>query len=386
MTSKKSHLKPALIHWQRIVLDELKGIFFNRAVLLLVFGGVLFYAFLYPMPYAHQVAQKQKVAVVNLDNSKLSHQLEQMVNATPEIQLSERVASVDKAKNLLFEKEIAGFFIIPTHFSERLIKGIGTEIPIFGNGGYFLTYSTISNGMIQAISSLVSQSKHKPIMTQEKSLTSTSTTDTAFQLQLFPVFNPSMGYLNYVLPAVFLLTLQQTLIMGIGLVSKAHKPTSKRSLFLAHLLIRVLLFVLIYLLASLYYYGICMPANDILLQGSGNQTLLLLLPFLLSSCFIGLLLSWLLPRAEIILLVVLASSLPLIFSAGFIWPVEAIPAPIVWISRLFPCTLMIKANEMLNQFGASWQDCASLWLGLWGQTIGWGGLCVAGALRQITRG
>ena len=54
--------------------------------------------------------------------------------------------------------------------------------------------------------------------------------------------------------------------------------------------------------------------------------MLLAMPFLLSVIFLGMILGQLIPRRELATVVVLLSSLPLVFSAGFIWPVGNDPS------------------------------------------------------------
>ena len=42
----------------------------------------------------------------------------------------------------------------------------------------------------------------------------------AVALNMLPVFNPTMGYVNYVVPAVFVLILHQVLLMGTGILGR----------------------------------------------------------------------------------------------------------------------------------------------------------------------
>lgn len=63
--------------------------------------------------------------------------------------------------------------------------------------------------------------------------------------------------------------------------------------------------------------------------------------------------------------------MPLIFSAGFIWPTEAIPTPILWLSQLFPSTPAIQGFLRLNQMGGEWPSIANQYALLWLQAIGW---------------
>jgi ABC-2 type transport system permease protein len=64
--------------------------------------------------------------------------------------------------------------------------------------------------------------------------------------------------------------------------------------------------------------------------------------------------------------------MPLIFSAGVIWPLEIIPSPIIWLSSLFPSTSAIQAFVAANQMGATLYQIMDKLLLLWGLTFLWG--------------
>ena len=51
----------------RVFGQEWRALLADRALLLTLFGGILFYAFLYPLPYAHQVARELPVLLVDED-------------------------------------------------------------------------------------------------------------------------------------------------------------------------------------------------------------------------------------------------------------------------------------------------------------------------------
>lgn len=192
-----------------------------------------------------------------------------------------------------------------------------------------------------------------------------------------PTFNPTMGYIEYVVPAVFVLILQQTLIMAVGLQTGSQRhgrgywsQVTTPSL----LLVRTLIFVSIYFLLSVYYFGASFERLSVNHIAQATELLSLLVPFLLSCCGLGFWLGYLLPRRELVTLVVLVSSMPLIFLAGFILPVESIPAPLLWVADLSPSTWAIKGFLALNQMGATWQQVAKHWTALWLLTVFWGGI------------
>ena len=99
----------------------------------------------------------------------------------------------------------------------------------------------------------------------------------------------------------------------------------------------------------------------------------------LLACFVpavvgcACLLGWWLAERERALQVVLFTSIPLAFLAGFTWPVEALPEPLQWLRWISPSTAGIQASLKFNQLGAplvaglphlAWLACMALlsWL------------------------
>ncbi len=70
----------------------------DKAISLTLFGGVLFYAVLYPLPYLHQVPTEQQLVVVDHDNSSLSRRLIRHADASARIQVVGRVAPSTKPR------------------------------------------------------------------------------------------------------------------------------------------------------------------------------------------------------------------------------------------------------------------------------------------------
>jgi len=67
---------------------------------------------------------------------------------------------------------------------------------------------------------------------------------------------------------------------------------------------------------------------------------------------------WMADR-ERALQVIAAVSIPMLFLSGFAFPLESIPAPLVWFSDLLPTTHGIQLMLKFNQMGASWSEARS---------------------------
>ena len=358
-----------------LIKAELKAILTNPVIVLTVFGGVIFYSFLYPLPYSQQTPQEQEISVINLDNSQLSRQLERMVDATAQVKIVKRAHSIAEAKAQFLNGDVRGILLIPKHFHRDLLLGKSPTLSYSGDASYFLVYGTIVEGLAKAGGTLAAQATVSRLVIDGVPLELAAQQYAQVNLNMKPTFNPSIGYLNYVVPAVFVLILQQTLIMGVGVLGGSEKTSAgywnKHSTFLI-IAVRSLLFVAIYYLLALYYFGFSFELYGINKLAFPAVMLALLAPFLLSSTFIGVLLGAILPRRELVTFIVLISSMPLIFSAGFIWPLESVPQPMIWLSNLFPCTPAIQSFLMVNQMGAEFSQILPQWKLLWMQTMAWG--------------
>ncbi len=197
---------------------ELRTLLADRAIMLTLFGGVIFYSFLYPQPYLHQLPREEAVVVVNDDGSQLSRQLEFMADATPQVKLVARANSLAEARQLMMAGEASGILHIPNHFYRDLMLGKSVTLSYAGDASYFLVYGTIAEGLAQAGGTLAAQVKVARLLSHGEALPQAAMGWNAVALNVVPVFNPTMGYVNYVVPAVFVLILHQVLLMGAGIL------------------------------------------------------------------------------------------------------------------------------------------------------------------------
>lgn len=367
---------------------ELKALLSNPVILITVFGGVLFYSFLYPLPYSHQTPREQKISVVNLDKSQTSYQLERMVDATPQVKVMQRDSTLADAKQAFLDGKVSGILVIPEHFYKDLMLGKSPTLAYAGDASYFLVYGTIVEGLAQAGGTLAAQTTVAKLVLDGEPLSKAAMQYAATRTNLKPTFNPRMGYVDYVVPAVFVLILQQTLAMAAGLMVGTQKQGRGYWLKVSPvklLLARSIVLTVIYYLLSMYYFGASFSFYGVNQLASAVDLLTFTLPFLLATIAIGSWLGAITPRRELVTLVVLISSMPLVFSAGFIWPIEAIPAPIAWLSELFPSTPAIQGFLRLNQMGGSWQSVSDEYLQLWIQCIGWTLLSYIGYQKSIRK-
>jgi ABC-2 type transport system permease protein len=121
----------------------------------------------------------------------------------------------------------------------------------------------------------------------------------------------------------------------------------------------------IYSLLFFYYFGFSFEHFGISRLAHIGDLLAILLPFLLSVIFLGIVMGLVISKKELATVIVLLTSLPLVFSAGFIWPASNIPTWINVVTQFFPSTPAINAFLRLNQMGDSMESVKGLWQQLW---------------------
>ncbi|MGO2497644.1 MAG: ABC transporter permease [Vibrio litoralis] len=370
--------------WWQVFRCELKSIYTNSALLLTVFGGVVMYSFLYPLPYSQQLPREQSIVVVNLDNTSTSRTLERMVDVTPQVQITQHAYSLQEAKQLFNQGKVHGILLIPRHFARDLLLGESPTLAYAGDAAYFLIYGTVVEGLATAGGTLSAQAKVSRMVMSGENLVLAAQQYAPIKLSMQPVFNPTNGYINYIVPAVFVLILHQTLLIAAGLLGGGlneqrqakqagyWQDCSAFDMWSA----RAVILLLTYIPLVMYYFGFSFEFYGISRLASISHLFGLIIPFLLAVIGLGMVMGELIPRKELATLIVVLSSLPLVFCAGFVWPTSELPSLLKWLAQLAPSTPAINGFLRLNQMGASFEQILPYVWQLWAQVAIYGGLAL----------
>lgn len=345
--------------WQRLWHAwqvELANIFTDRAVLLVLAGGILFYAVLYPLPYQRNVPGEQAVAVVDYDRTALARQLVRMADATPQVRIAAQPRSMAEAEALLARGQVHGLLIIPAGFERDVFLGRPTSLSFAGDASYFLIYGNVVEGLVTAATTLTIQTQVVSSLLKGENPARIPGQVMPTRIVTHPVFNPTGGYINYIVPAVFVLILHQTLLIAVGSITVKDRARRRLGLVASSvrmaLPLRLLTFVAIYLLFAMLYFGFFFQLYGVPHLAPPGQLLAYSLLFFLTATLFALWLGYLLPRPELPTVVVLVSSLPIVFTAGFAWPASNLPAWLDNLSLLIPAKPGIQGFLSLNQMAA----------------------------------
>jgi len=363
-----------------VLKSELKEIFTDVAIVLTIVGGVLLYSFLYPQPYTKEVVSKIKIGVVDLDRSDISRDIIFNLNSTPQIDVLKIYNSENKAKKSLLYGDIKAIVVIPRNFKKDIALNKSPTIAIGADANYFLIYGGVLEGAMKSIITKSAMIKIANLLKKEIPVSGAKEAYTPYSFNIINLFNPQNSYVQYVVPAVFVLILQQTMLIGLGIFGGGINEKQKRgevgyfnkAPIWMMILARVIIFGSLFFIHMLFYFGFSFEFFGIIHMASIENMLSFGFVFLLASIFFGIFLGSLFSSREIATPVILFTSLPLVFSAGFIWPLEAIPEFIKILSMFFPSTYAIDGFLKLNQMGAEFSSVLTLYKTLWIQVIIYG--------------
>jgi ABC-2 type transport system permease protein len=347
---------------------EWRRVLTTRGAFLLLVLAPLVYGVYYPQPYLNQILRKIPIAVVDNDLSELSRRIVETLDASGAVEVAVRADTLAAARAALDRSEAFAVVGIPPGTERDVLKGTTEHLPIYADATYFFLFRTVGNGIAVAINTLSSELAAGGARTNGSLVKAALATSSPADVLLQPIFNPVGGYASYVVPAAFVLILQQMLLIGSAMLTVATLREASGGA-VASVLGRGIAHLTIYLPALALYFIVLPRVYGFSTLGQPLQLLALASVFVLATSFMGQAAGAWFKRPETPTLIFLGTSLAQFFLAGFSWPREAIPKPVRAASYVFPSDLAIDGLVRIDQLGATLWEVARDWRGLWVQTL-----------------
>jgi ABC-2 type transport system permease protein len=372
-----------------VVVGEIRRIFADRGVMGLMFMAPILYGIFYPQPYLGQTLRHLPIAIVDNDRTELSRQIIMTLDADEAIRVAERADTLAEAQQDLFGRRVFAILQVPAGTTRDLLKGDTARLPAYVDSAYFLIFSRSLQGISEAVAT-VAASRITHDARQGGIGDSLIAAKSPARVLPVPLFNPTGGYASYVVPAAFVLILQQTLLMGAAMMGGVAFESGGRAAQLARgsgiaVVGQGLAHLIIYFPALLLYLVILPRIYGFSTLGRLPDLLLFATTFILATSFFGQAAGTCFKRRETAVVLFIATSLPQFFLVGLSWPVEAIPPVMRSIGRVFPSESAIDGMVRINQMGASLVEISSDWLALLGLLSTYFLLAVAGTYIRRRR-
>lgn len=367
-----NNIKAGLADISSIIRTEFKTIAGSFAIVLVLMGGIFMYGLLYNYMYAPDLVRNVPVVVVDNSKTALSREYIRLLNATPQVDVIATGEDNVQAKELMKMDEAAGILYLPYDFSDRVSRGDESVFIMYETTSAFLYYLAMQEA--SASSMLALNDRFRPEM-----LVFLPSEDAAQLASVQPIevvgtalYNYTEGYGTYLIPAVLIVIMFQTLLMVIGMVSgderqfrslRNYSPSLGQAMRLVTG--KTFVYMLLYAVFSLFLLGLIPLIFDLPDIGNTWNIIMLLIPFLMATSFFGLTASLFFTDSDAPLLMIAFFSVGLIFLSGVSYPLELMPWYWKLSHYLIPAAPATLAYVKLNSMGASMAGIHTEYITLW---------------------
>jgi ABC-2 type transport system permease protein len=278
--------------------------------------------------------------------------------ASPRIEVALVTGDEAQAQQALLDGRVLGYALLPRDLKRRVVRSEEAVVPVYANGAYPLAAKQVQYGFAEAFGTVSAGVELRRLTAGGQSALQAQASRSPVNLQMQALFNPTEGYGSFVVAAVALIILQQTLLMGGALLVGTWREQGRDGAPARTWLARLLALCTLGWLSGLYYFGWIFVWHDYPRGGNPRGALALLAVFVPAVAGLAALLGWWLANRERAMQVVLFTSIPLAFVGGFSWPAEALPQLLQALRWLSPSTAAIQASLRLNQAGAPLEAAA----------------------------
>ena len=347
--------------WRRVLAD--------RTVVLMFVIAPLFYGIYYPQPYLGQLLRDIPIAVVDQDRTELSRALIEALDAHEAIEVAVRADTLAEAQQAVFERRAFAIVDIPQNTESDVLKGDDARLPAYVDSTYFLLFTRAFQGISEAAAAATTDLVAHGGRTDGALYRTALAAVSPIEIQMEPLYNPTIAYASYVVPAAFVLILQQTLLIGAAMLGgvafetggwRARTARGSVVAVLGHTAAHLTIYIapaafLLVIMPRVYGFSTLGRPLDLVLFAAA---------FILATSLMGQAAGACFKRRETAVVLFIATTLPQFFLVGASWPVEAIPGWLRDVGRVFPSEAAIDGLVRINQMGASLHEVLPDWWAL----------------------
>jgi ABC-2 type transport system permease protein len=351
----------------RAFLGEWRRVLADRGVFSMFILAPVFYGVFYPQPYLGQLVRKIPIAVVDDDHSELSRSLIQTIDAGEGVSVAVRAPAMDVAQQALFERRVFAILDIPEGTEREVLKGNSARIPAYVDAAYFIVFNGALGGIVNGANNMNLTNALRGNRQNGAAAAAGSAAKSPVALLMEPLYNPTGGYASYVVPAAFVLIIQQTLLMGAAMLAALTVGQRGASPWRAPSLLagRTLAHVTIYIPGLALFLVVLPRIYGFSTLGGIAALTLFAVPFIIAVSLMGQFAGLLFRHRETAVLVFVATTLPQFFLVGVSWPREMIPPLLEQVRRVFPSESAIDGLVRINQMGATLHEVRPDLLWIW---------------------
>lgn len=329
-------------------------LFWNNSVLRVLFiGAPIMYGVLLGYVYSKGKVTDLPIIVVDQDQSKLSKRAIEMMDDNEVLYVAALKFDENDLSRLMIEKDAASVVIIPDGFEKQVLTKKYPEITTIVNTANVLTANYASSAIQVVLGTLKVSVQLETLRKQGIPENLLMSQYEPFKTTFIKKNNRATNYMYFLWPGILATVLQQVLMLGLALSFAAEfengtfkELVNRSSSTFKLLLVKIIPYLFMSFGIWLLYWFFTWWFDIPFYQNLGILTLVAGL-FVLSVCFLGILVSILIPNQLKATEVLMVVATPSFILSGFTWPLSQMPVWIQYIANAIPLTHFLPIFRIL---------------------------------------
>lgn len=347
----------------------------DAGVIIFFFGLPLLYPIVYTLIYNTETVRDLPIAVVDHCRTSDSRELTRHAEATSAMHIYSQCSNLGEARNLMAEGKVYGILEIPHDYADKIGRGETAHADFYCDMSLLLRYRAFLTAFTE-----VQLSTGTEITQIKMAAAGKDAGGMPIDTRSHFMGDPEEGYASFILPAIIILILHQSMLLGVSMVGatsrerkryyNGHDPLRPECYGLcATVWGRTMVYFLCYVPMTIYILHWIPEIFSLPHYGSPSVYLLFIVPFLLATALLGQTLAYFIREREMAFLVFVFSSVVFIFLSGMIWPRFAMAAGWRIVGDFIPAVWGVEGFALINNNAATLPDVATPYYWLWGLVV-----------------
>lgn len=332
----------------------------DHTLVLTLLIAPLLYAFFYGSIYLNKSEKEVKIAVVDADQSDLSHKMIHQIDLLP---IADVIAYSDihQAQEAMYRGEVQGFLIVEKGLENTVFSLKQATITLTINASRFLPSSDLTSAITKVVLTTSGAVRLNYFQKHGEGSKIALLDANPVHLNHKSLYNETLSYGDFLLPGLLALILQQTLLIGLSesMAGEREKKTVHQLLAISNKSFSTILwgkgsfYFLLYCGYALFIMTVNYSMLSLPFRGNKLDAALLIGLFILTLIPMGLWIGTLFKKQLLAMQVMAFTTYPFFLISGYSMPFEALPKVVQYIANFAPTTPFLKAYISITQMGGS---------------------------------
>jgi len=343
-----------------ILKREIKIVAKDVNIISIILMAPIFYSLFYGTIYINKVEREIPVVVYDEDHTETSKILTRKLDAHQMIKISEEVPDFQSGANRINSGDAQAMIYFPKGFEADLKLHKNVTLKSYLNTTRFLVSNDINMAVNETIIDYNTAIKLKFFEQAGYSYEQAKELTEPLKYDIRSLFNFTESYGEFLIPGIFILIIQQTLLIGLAESMAKEKESgtlgelfglSGNSIFkLIHG--KGLLFTILYSAYAFFFFTFNYWLFKMNITGSVLALSLFTLLMIVAAVYLAIFISSFFQRKIVAVQFLTLTTYPVFFISGYSWPLTSMPAAIQYLAKVLPSTPYLSAFVRITKMGA----------------------------------